>query len=113
VAVYANGKKRWVNPPHPKFHVCQMYACVNVLDGQTVVLGSPISETVTTIKDSVPLLGDLPLVGGLFRSQSKTISKKNLLVFVTPMLIDPAGNRIHSEKEMAAACKDIPLQPAH
>ncbi len=43
------------------------------------------------------MLGDLPLLGRLFRSESKTSIKKNLLVFVTPTLIDPAGNRIHSE----------------
>ena len=69
-------------------------------------------ETVITIKDSVPLLGDLPLVGGLFRSQSKTISKKNLLVFITPTLIDPAGNRIHSEDEMPFTRDNVPQQPA-
>jgi tetratricopeptide (TPR) repeat protein len=112
VAVYANGKKNWVVPPRPKFRVQQMYASVNVLDGQTVVLGSPVFETVITIKDSVPLLGDLPLVGGLFRSQSKTISKKNLLVFITPTLIDPAGNRIHSEDEMPFTRDNVPQQPA-
>jgi beta-lactamase regulating signal transducer with metallopeptidase domain len=112
VAVYANGKKNWVVPPRPKFRVQQMYASVNVLDGQTVVLGSPVFETVITIKDSVPLLGDLPLVGGLFRSKSKTISKKNLLVFITPTLIDPAGNRIHSEDEMPFTRDNVPQQPA-
>jgi beta-lactamase regulating signal transducer with metallopeptidase domain len=113
VAVYANGKKKWGVPPRPKFRVQQMYASVNVLDGQTVVLGSPLSETVTTIKDSVPLLGDLPLVGGLFRNQSKTISKKNLLVFVTPTLIDPVGNRIHPEGELLLAPNGKPPQAPH
>ena len=79
-------------------------------DGQTVVLGGLLSENVTTIKDEVPVLGDLPLVGVLFRSESKTTSKKNLLIFVTPLLIDPAGNRLHSEDEMPFAQSGIPVQ---
>jgi type II secretory pathway component GspD/PulD (secretin) len=113
VAVYVNGKKTWLAPPHPNLRSLQMCASVRVWDGQTVVLGGPVAETVITVKDQVPILGSLPLVGGWFRSESKSITKKNLLVFVSPTLIDPAGNRLHSEKEMAAACKDIPLQPAH
>ena len=88
-----------------------MVSAVNVWDGQTVVLGGLLSETVTTIKDQIPMLGDLPLVGTFFRSESKTTSKDNLLIFVTPMLIDPAGNRLHSEDEMPFAQTGIPVQP--
>ena len=58
------------------------------------------------------MLGDLPLVGRLFRNESKTTMKKNLLIFVTPQLIDPAGNRLHTEDEMPFAQTGIPTQPA-
>ena len=95
----------------PRFKVRQVVSTVNVWDGQTVVLGGLLSETVTTIKDQVPMLGDLPLVGRLFRSESKSTSKKNLLIFVTPLLIDPAGNRLHSEDEMPFSQNGIPVQP--
>jgi type II secretory pathway component GspD/PulD (secretin) len=95
----------------PRFTVRQVVSTVNVWDGQTVVLGGLLSESVTTIKDQVPVLGDLPLVGRLFRNESKTTAKKNLLVFVTPMLIDPAGNRLHTEDEMPFAQSAIPVQP--
>ena len=111
VAVYVNGKKKWVTPPRPILRAGQMAAVVRVWDGQTVVLGGLLSETVTTIKDQVPMLGDLPLLGWLFRSESKTIQKKNLLVFVTPTLIDPAGNRIHSEEHMPFTREAVPPQP--
>jgi general secretion pathway protein D len=95
----------------PRFTVRQVVSTVNVWDGQTVVLGGLLSETVTTLKDQVPVLGDLPLVGRLFRNESKTTAKKNLLVFVTPMLIDPAGNRLHTDDEMPFAQSGIPVQP--
>jgi general secretion pathway protein D len=110
VAVYVNGEKKWVTPPLPKFRVCQMATNVRVWDGQTVVLGGLLSETVNTIKDQVPVLGSLPLVGVLFRSESKTTAKKNLLVFITPTLIDPAGNRLHSDDEMPLIRSGVPPQ---
>jgi general secretion pathway protein D len=91
--------------------VRQVVSTVNVWDGQTVVLGGLLSETVTTVKDQVPMLGDLPLIGRLFRSESKSTAKKNLLIFVTPLLIDPAGNRLHTEDEMPFAQNAIPAQP--
>jgi type II secretory pathway component GspD/PulD (secretin) len=95
----------------PHFKVRQVVSTVNVWDGQTVVLGGLLSETVTTIKDQVPMLGDLPLIGRFFRSESKSTAKKNLLIFVTPLLIDPAGNRLHTEDEMPFAQNAIPAQP--
>jgi general secretion pathway protein D len=95
----------------PHFTVRQVVSTINVWDGQTVVLGGLLSENVTTIKDQVPMLGDLPIVGRLFRSESKSTQKKNLLIFVTPLLIDPAGNRLHTEDEMPFAQSAIPAQP--
>jgi type II secretory pathway component GspD/PulD (secretin) len=92
----------------PQFRVRQVVSTVNVWDGQTVVLGDPMAETMKMIKDQVPMLGDLPLVDRLFRSESKSTIKKNLLIFITPTLIDPAGNRVHSEVEMALPRYSIP-----
>ena len=78
--------------------------------GQTIVLGGLISENVTKLKDKVPVLGDLPIAGVLFRSESSATSKKNLMIFVTTRIIDPAGNRFHSEDEMPFAQTGIPVQ---
>lgn len=95
----------------PRFRVRQVVSTVNVWDGQTVVLGGLISENVTSIKDKIPVLGDMPIVGRLFRSESRNSQKSNLMIFVTPTIIDPAGNRKHSEDEMPFAQTGIPLQP--
>src|SRR5438105_2144690 len=94
----------------PRFRVRQVVSTVNVWDGQTVVLGGLISDNVTSIKDKVPVLGDLPLVGRFFRSESKNTQKKNLVIFVTPTIIDPAGNRMHSEDEMPFTQTTLPSQ---
>lgn len=86
--------------PLPRTRVRQVTTSAIVWDGQTVVLGGLISEDVTRVKDKTPLLGDLPLVGKLFRSESSQTRKKNLVIFVTPTIIDPAGNRLHPDGSM-------------
>ena len=89
--------------PLPKFRLRQVATTAMVWDGQTIVLGGLISEKVQKQKDKVPVLGDLPFFGRFFRSESNMSSKKNLVIFVTPRLIDPAGNPLHSEEEMPFA----------
>jgi general secretion pathway protein D len=98
--------------PLPRMRVRQVTTSTIVWDGQTVVLGGLISETTSRHKDKVPVLGDMPLVGRLFRSESNRAQKKNLVIFVTPTIIDPAGNRKHREEDLPFAQQAIPAQPA-
>jgi general secretion pathway protein D len=68
----------------------------NVLvdDGAIVVLGGLIQDNVTNAKEKVPLLGDLPLVGWLFRYETRRQEKTNLMVFLRPFIVrDDAGIR--------------------
>jgi general secretion pathway protein D len=95
----------------PRFTIRQVVTTVNIWDNQTVVLGGLISSQITTTKDKVPVLGDLPLMGTLFQSQSKTSVKKNLMIFVTATIVDPAGNRVHSDDELPFLQSTIPPQP--
>ena len=95
----------------PDFTVRQVVTTVNVWDNQTVVLGGLISSQVSSTKDKVPFLGDIPLLGKLFQSESKTTTKKNLMIFVTSTLVDPAGNRVHSDDDLPFAQTQIPMQP--
>lgn len=96
--------------PLPKFRIRQVVTSSIVWDGQTVVLGGLISEAVAKRKDKVPVLGDLPLVGRLFRSEAKSSSKKNLVIFVTPTIVDPAGNRVHDEDNLPYDPNKMPPQ---
>jgi general secretion pathway protein D len=61
-------------------------------DGQVIVLGGLIQDDVTQTDSKVPLLGDIPLIGRLFRSTKDTRIKRNLMVFLRPTVIrDAAG----------------------
>ena len=62
-------------------------------NGDTVVLGGIYEETITDSTDKVPLLGDAPLIGNLFKRTNRGTTKQELLIFLTPrILTDSAGN---------------------
>jgi general secretion pathway protein D len=60
---------------------------VLVDDGGILVLGGLIQEEVTDSESKIPLLGDIPLIGFLFRNQSTTKTKANLMVFLRPSIL--------------------------
>jgi general secretion pathway protein D len=96
--------------PLPRLRSRQVLTSVVVWDGQTVVLGGLISEDVAKHKDKVPVLGDVPFFGRFFRSESNFTEKKNLAIFVTPTIIDPAGNRVHDDKNLPYDPLSYPTQ---
>ncbi len=82
----------------PLFASRNLTTSVVVWDGQTVVLGGLMREDINKIEDKIPFLGDIPFIGRLFRSKVDSRSKRNLLIFVTANLIDPAGNKVHKQE---------------
>ena len=58
-----------------------------VNNGETVVLGGIFQHSVSNTIDKVPLLGDLPLLGALFRRTYEDVGKSELLIFVTPKVV--------------------------
>ncbi len=59
---------------------------------KTIILGGLINNQVTKNETKVPLLGDIPVIGWLFKSKSTTSQKKNLLVFITPTIVKDADD---------------------
>ncbi len=96
--------------PLPSFRVRQVTTSAIVWDGQTIVLGGLIAESITKNRSKIPVLGDIPLLGRLFRSEYSKTDKKNLMIFVTPTIIDPAGNRIHTPDNLPYDPNAIPDQ---
>lgn len=81
----------------PIFHSRSITTSISIWDGQTVVMGGLITEGQRNTEDKIPLLGDIPLLGYLFRTKTTQSIKKNLLIFVTANLVDPAGNKFKKE----------------
>ncbi len=80
-----------VSMPQPKFHFREISTYLSVYNGSTVVMGGLITEQRNSFEDKVPFLGDLPFIGFLFRSRGEYSEKRNLLIFLTARLVDPAG----------------------
>jgi len=78
------------NPPgiaSPTILVRKINTSVVASSGQSIVLGGLISETRSASESKVPLLGDLPLLGELFKSKSKEKRKTELIVILTPKIV--------------------------
>jgi len=83
----------------PIFSTRKITTSVTIWDGATVCLGGLIREDIQKTDDKVPLLGDLPVLGRLFRSSADQHIKVNLVIFVTARLINPAGEPIQTGDE--------------
>ncbi len=102
----------------PIFSTRKVTTSVSVWDGQTVVLGGLIREDVQKTEDRTPIIGDIPLVGRLFRTNVDQHIKRNLIIFVTAHLVNPGGqlvNATEEEEESEATIEPpvLPEQPAY
>ncbi|MDQ3622090.1 MAG: type II and III secretion system protein [Verrucomicrobiota bacterium] len=96
----------------PIFSTRKVTTSVTIFDGQTVLLGGLIREDVQKVEDKVPFLGDIPLVGRLFRSSVDQHIKRNLVIFVSARLINPAGEAVRLEEEEEEVVETLPMPEA-
>jgi len=78
----------------PVFSTRRVNTGITIYDGYTVAIGGMIKEDVQKVEDKVPILGDIPGVGRLFRSEADNHVKSNLIIFVTGKIIDATGRSI-------------------
>jgi general secretion pathway protein D len=71
---------------------------LTVYDGETIVMGGTIRDNSTVTDDRIPAMGDLPLIGRLFRSKTEERDKRNLLIFVSVRLVSPDGSPIRERE---------------
>jgi general secretion pathway protein D len=86
----------------PVFNTRTIRTSVQVFDGQTLVLGGLLREDTQKIEDKVPIVGDIPLLGRLFRSKVLKSLKKNLMIFVSPRLITPTGEFLNPVERISS-----------
>jgi general secretion pathway protein D len=82
----------------PLFSTREIRTEVTVQNGWTVVMGGLTHEEVKEVHDKIPILGDIPLLGKMFRSKSETMKKRNLLIFVTARTVSPNGTRFQRKQ---------------
>jgi len=83
---------------------------VTVKDGQTVVIGGLIQDRFERIERKIPFLGDIPLIGPLFRNKSEATSKTELLIVLTPHVVNNpqlVDQQTHSAIDKASLSADL------
>jgi general secretion pathway protein D len=81
----------------PVFATRKLTTQVLIYDRQTVGIGGLMREDVQHVEDKVPIFSSIPLVGRLFKTKNEEHFKKNLMIYVTAQLMDPAGQPVHQE----------------
>ncbi len=76
----------------PQISSREAQTTVNLRDGETVVIGGLIQESDLDANTKIPLLGDIPLVGGAFRNKGINRARNELIILVTPHLVPPDGS---------------------
>jgi type II secretory pathway component GspD/PulD (secretin) len=71
-----------------EYDLRKMETRVMIPSGCTLVLGGLVQDDIRNSDIKVPVLGDIPLLGGLFRSNTKSRQKSNLMVFITPSIVE-------------------------
>lgn len=70
---------------------------VELKDGESLIIGGLLSEEAINTMSKIPILGDIPILGALFRSTQKDIKEKELVFFITPKLMKPTPPGVKTE----------------
>ena len=102
------------SPQGPTTNKSSIESNVLVQDGQIVVLGGLLSDTYAENEQKVPVLGDVPVVGDLFKSRTRSRQKQNLMVFLRPVVLrdSDSADRLSLDRYELMRGQQIEAQPA-
>ena len=86
----------------PTYRTQELATRVAIKSGQTVVMGGVLGQEKSTYVESVPILGDIPILGALFRRRTELDSPRYLLIFVTATIVKDTGEFLVYEDENSA-----------
>jgi len=86
------------NDERPIISTNEVKTLVTVADGATIVLGGLRKKDNTDTRHSVPILGQVPLLGKLFTYESRDYENKELLIFLTPRIVDDGVTQLAVQK---------------
>lgn len=75
----------------PRISTSEATTRIMIEDGRTAVIGGLYSQTSVDANEQVPLFGRIPIIGSLFRNRTRTTSRRNLMVFITPYIVGDSG----------------------
>src|SRR5439155_6038204 len=87
----------------PQYRTQELSTRVVVKSGETVVMGGVLERQRSTLVESVPVLGDIPIIGALFRRRTEVDTPRYLLIFVTATILTDSGEFLVFDKESREA----------
>ncbi len=81
----------------PVFSVVKANTSLTIANGGTVAIGGLLSSRSQPVEDSVPILGDLPLIGRFFQSEAERTTRQAVVILVSAEAVDPTGRRVGSQ----------------
>ena len=100
-----------LGPLGPVIGQSAVTSTVVIRDGQTIVLGGFIRESNDLIRNRIPLLGRIPVLGGLFGSTSTTKTRTELVILITPHVIRNFEEADHATEELRDKLREIKKMP--
>jgi type IV pilus assembly protein PilQ len=82
------------NSQYPSIDTKSVQTQISVNNGDTAVIGGIYEETILNDKQQVPFLGDIPLLGYLFKTTTRSSAKTELLIFLTPRIVKDTVNAV-------------------
>jgi len=79
---------------YPLIHTTKAHTQVVVKDGETFLIGGLLRDKKEKTVKKVPLLGDIPLLGLLFRRSEEQTVKKEIIIMITPKIVNPFGDNV-------------------
>jgi pilus assembly protein CpaC len=92
----------------PPIRMRKAETAIALASGQTMAIGGLISTETTRDAARIPLLGDLPILGALFKSTSFNRNETELLILITPSVVDPASYQPEAQPDMKEFSKEDP-----
>jgi|TARA_R110002126_G_scaffold13118_3_gene56816 general secretion pathway protein D len=80
----------------PVVSVQEMDSVISVASGDVAILGGLLEDRTASTENAVPILGEMPLIGSLFKNHTDTISKTELIIFLKATIVDSASDTIHN-----------------
>lgn len=85
----------------PELNVQEIDSVLKMRSGEIAVLGGLLEDRVDSQQESVPVLGEMPVLGGLFRTQGDEVRKTELVIFIKSTILNSASDSIHqTDKEL-------------
>lgn len=81
----------------PSENTTEITTRILMRDGQTLILGGLIGESLTSVRSQIPVLGNIPVLGTLFGRTVESVSRRELVILLTPHILDPVDAQARAD----------------